>query len=189
MMSNNESTRRNLFIQKRFQSRFILGAFVVILLAGLSSALLVYWLGTDDLRAQSLSAHANLAEASDRLGLSIAIGNVVSILVAGAVAVISVLYASHKIAGPLYRFEKLCEEIGDGNLNCAINLRAKDQLHALADAFAAMVEKLRNQRKLRNDTIATLHDQLAMLRNTSSLSEEQKEIIAAMVDTLNQLDY
>jgi hypothetical protein len=89
-MNNNQPKRRHIFIKKSFQGRFILGVFAIILLSGLCSALLIYWITGNELLAQSQSAHTNIVNAGERLGLSIMIGNVISILVAGAVAVVSV---------------------------------------------------------------------------------------------------
>lgn len=46
--------------------------------------------------------------------------------------IIVVLYISHEIAGPLYRFESLCHQVGEGNLDTITYLRKKDQLQELA---------------------------------------------------------
>jgi methyl-accepting chemotaxis protein len=187
-MSNNLPTRRKIFIKKAFQARFVLGAFAVILLSGLCSALLIYWITADDLQAQSLSAHFNISQATERLGASILIGNVVAIIVAGAVAVISVLYASHRIAGPLHRFEALCEAVGSGDLDDAAQLRENDQLQELAGSFSAMVAKLRHQRGERSELIVGVHRQLSMLREGSNLTSPQQEAVMKMAELLDRLE-
>lgn len=176
--------RRNVFIKKGFQGRLILGVFGIILLAGLCSALLIYWLTGSDLEAQSLSMHAAVSSVSERLGASVVIGSLVSMLVAGIVTVISVLYATHKIAGPLYRFETLCRQIGNGNLDGITQLREKDQLKALALAFSEMVGKLREQRGLRSEVVATIYDQLSVLQGSSNLTQPQQEAVEKILDAL-----
>lgn len=183
-MSKSISKRRNVFIKKDFQGRFILGAFTLILLSGLCSALLIYLITGDDLQAQSQSAHANIVNAWERLGISILIGNVVSIVVAGAVAVISVLYASHKIAGPLYRFESLCEDVGNGNLDTITQLREKDQLQELALSFASMVAKLRERRQLRSRLITEIQQQL---EQCTQARDELPPPVYAAIARLNAL--
>lgn len=187
-MNSNLPKRRNVFIKKAFQGRLILGGFAVILLSGLCSALLIYWITGSDLLAQSQSAHLNIMTAWQRLGISILIGNMVSILIAGAVAAISVLYASHKIAGPLYRFESLCEQIGNGQLDGVAHLREKDQLQALAQAFTRMLVKLRHQRKQRAELIDTLNSQLVTLSNSPNLTLPQQETVRAMTETLGRFE-
>ena len=55
--------------------------------------------------------------------------------------------ASHIIAGPLYRFEKLCEQVGNDDLDIITAIREKDQLHDLAKAFMVMINKLSARKK------------------------------------------
>jgi methyl-accepting chemotaxis protein len=189
-MNNTVTKRRQIFIKKDFQGRFILGAFALILLAGLCSALLIYWMTGGDLQAQSQSAHANIVNAAERLGVSILIGNLVAILVAGGIAVSTVLYASHKIAGPLYRFETLCQEVGDGKLDTVTHLREHDQLQDLAVSFSNMVAKLRSRRDHRTRLIAELNRQIGLyaLNNGDALSETQHHAVAAMAALVTDLE-
>lgn len=189
-MNNTVTKRRQIFIKKDFQGRFILGAFALILLAGLCSALLIYWMTGGDLQAQSQSAHANIVNAAERLGVSILIGNLVAILIAGGIAVSSVLYASHKIAGPLYRFETLCQEVGDGKLDTVTHLREHDQLQDLALSFSNMVAKLRSRRDHRARLIAELNRQIGLyaLNNGDALSETQHHAVASMAALVTDLE-
>ncbi|OQW78736.1 MAG: hypothetical protein BVN35_03525 [Proteobacteria bacterium ST_bin11] len=189
-MNTSDSKRSRVFIKKDFQGRFILGAFALILLAGLCSALLIYWMTGGDLQAQSQSAHANIVNAAERLGISILIGNLVAILVAGGIAVSTVLYASHKIAGPLYRFETLCQEVGDGKLDTVTHLREHDQLQDLALSFSNMVAKLRSRRDHRARLLAELNRQLGLyaLNNGDALSETQHHAVASMAALVTDLE-
>ena len=189
-MNTSDSKRSRVFIKKDFQGRFILGAFALILLAGLCSALLIYWMTGGDLQAQSQSAHANIVNAAERLGISILIGNLVAILVAGGIAVSTVLYASHKIAGPLYRFETLCQEVGEGKLDTVTHLREHDQLQDLALSFSNMVAKLRSRRDHRARLLAELNRQLGLyaLNNGDALSETQHHAVASMAALVTDLE-
>ncbi|AMK75305.1 MULTISPECIES: hypothetical protein [Methylomonas] len=189
-MNNTVTKRRQIFIKKDFQGRFILGAFALILLAGLCSAALIYWMTGGDLQAQSQSAHANIVNAAERLGISILIGNLVAILVAGGIAVSTVLYASHKIAGPLYRFETLCQEVGDGKLDTVTHLRENDQLQDLALSFSNMVAKLRSRRDHRARLLAELNRQIGLyaLNSGDALSEAQHHAVASMAALVTDLE-
>ena len=63
------------------------------------------------------------------------------------------LLFSHQIAGPLYRLEKTAKEIGAGDLNIKIRLRAKDQLQDLARSMDEMAADLRGRlQKIRQET-------------------------------------
>jgi len=166
--------RKIVLIDKAFQGRFILSVLATIILFSLCSAGLLYWLISSDLNVQSQAAHINIANTWERLGLSILLSNIVAAIIAGLMAIIVVLYISHKIAGPLYRFETLCKDVGDGNLDTITCLREGDQLQELAQSFSLMVNKLRNKRTKNNELIAEMNQQLVRLKNNADLSIEQQ---------------
>jgi nitrate/nitrite-specific signal transduction histidine kinase len=186
-MTNNASKRHTVFIKKSFQGRFILNVFLLIFASGLCSALLVYWLTGGELQAQSLTAHANIMNTLEHLGISILIGNLVAILVSGGLAVFVVLYASHKIAGPLYRFEALCEQIGDGNLDAITSLREGDQLQELGTAFGEMVTKLRSRKDQRETLVAQLIGHIDQLQQDPTIITHHSAQLEQMRDALGQL--
>ncbi|CAG1022252.1 hypothetical protein IVG45_06465 [Methylomonas sp. LL1] len=187
-MNNAASQRRRVFIKKAFQARFMAGVVGLILLSSLSSALLIYWITGGDLLAQSQSAHASIVTAWERLGLSILLGNLVAVLVAGAAGVASTLYASHKIAGPLYRFETLCQEVGDGNLDPVTRLREDDQLQELAEAFSSMVTKLRERRERQAGLLVRLDQHLDVLRSCDNLNPQQRKSLEELSQVLAELN-
>ena len=119
----------------------------------------------------------NIANTWERLGLSILIGNIVAAVIAGLMAIIVVLYISHKIAGPLYRFESLCKQVGEGNLNTITHLRSNDQLQELAQSFSAMVDKLRNRREQKNKLLDDLNNEIGHLKTDSNLTPEHIDSI------------
>jgi methyl-accepting chemotaxis protein len=186
-MSTTAPKRRNVFIKKAFQARFIGGVFLLMLLSGLCSALLIYWMTGGDLQAQSESAHINIANAWARLGLSLLIGNIVAILIAGTLSVFVVMYASHKIAGPLYRFEKLCEQVGNGELDIITTIREKDQLHDLATAFLEMVNKLRARKSRQQESITSILNQIELLKVNSAQEPNQVEALEQLVQMVKHL--
>jgi hypothetical protein len=187
-MSNNTSKRRTIFIKKAFQGRFILYVLLLILLSGACSALLIYWITGGDLQAQSLTAHTNVLNALKHLGFSIFIGNLCSLLIAGGVTIFVVLFSSHKIAGPLYRIEKWCEQIGDGHLDTITPLREHDQLQELGGAFAAMTTKLRYRKTMRLQQVATITSHLEQLSRDPALSAHYSEQLEQMRLALKQLE-
>ncbi len=52
------------------------------------------------------------------------------------------IFLTHKIAGPLYRFQQSCREITTGNLAVRIKLRRFDEAKDIASTFNEMAEKL-----------------------------------------------
>ncbi|NOU23062.1 MAG: hypothetical protein HOO93_15010 [Methyloglobulus sp.] len=186
-MSNNQYQRRTVFIDKAFQGRFILGVLLLIFLSAFCSALLIYWIAGGDLQAQSNTAHMNIINTLEHLGISIFIANLVALLIAGGLAVFVALYSSHKIAGPLYRFEKLCEQVGNDQLDTITSLREGDQLQDMGKAFGGMVAKLRERKEWRLTLATKLADQLEQLQKDPALTANYAGQLGQMIETLNQL--
>lgn len=182
------SKRRTIFIKKAFQSRFIVGALGLVLLSSLSSALFIYWVTGGELQNQP--AQTGLISGWERLGLSLFLGNLVAVVVAGSAAVASALYASHKIAGPLYRFERLCEDVGSGNLDTSTQLRDGDQLQELAVSFANMRDNLRNRRDQRIRLIGEINHHIGLfaLRGGDGLLADQQNVIANLANLTTELE-
>ena len=49
-------------------------------------------------------------------------------------------FVSHKMAGPVYRFEQTCKEIAKGDFSQRVHLRKGDQFTELQDAFNTMMD-------------------------------------------------
>ena len=62
------------------------------------------------------------------------------------VVIISAI-VSHKMAGPVYRFEQTCKEIAKGDFSQRVHLRKGDQLTELQDAFNHMMDVVEDRLK------------------------------------------
>lgn len=69
------------------------------------------------------------------------------LLVLLPVVIVSVIYLTHRIAGPLVRIEKELHHIGEGNFDIRLNLRKNDELKALAGVINEMADGLRRLTK------------------------------------------
>lgn len=170
--------RRTVFIQRAFQGRFIGWMLVMILLFAVCSAFILYLLLASDLQSEARSAHLRIADTWQKLGTSIVIGNLVSALFAGICVAVVVLYISHKIAGPLYRFQKLFGEVGRGNLDMSASLRETDQMKELASAFDEMLAALRRQREER---LAAVRDAASAVQQLQALYPEESSAALARI--------
>jgi methyl-accepting chemotaxis protein len=67
----------------------------------------------------------------------------------------------HRIVGPLFRFQKAYEQIGNGDLSIRIRLRKKDYLHPEKDALNHMIEglvdKVKPVQQIGNDLLDSVH--------------------------------
>lgn len=54
---------------------------------------------------------------------------------------------SHRMAGPVYRFEQTCKEIAKGDFSQRVHLRKGDQLTDLQQAFNTMMDEVEKRLK------------------------------------------
>ena len=52
------------------------------------------------------------------------------------------LFMTHRLAGPMYRFEKYAQKIGNGELTPDLKIRKKDQFQNMVSAFNNMTQGL-----------------------------------------------
>lgn len=84
------------------------------------------------------------------------------------------VFVSHKIAGPVFRFEESAKTIANGDFSLRIRLRKGDELHDLADAFNRMTESLESIVKENNAILGRMTGVLEKTR-----AEFQKETLSA----------
>ncbi|MBK8871528.1 MAG: methyl-accepting chemotaxis protein [Elusimicrobia bacterium] len=103
--------------------------------------------------------------------------------------VIFAVLASHKLAGPIYRFERSARAVGSGDLTHRVRLRVGDELEDFRDEFNGMIESL--QRLVSQDAHVAMRvsKQLADLVNehhTGADFHRRLEQIKSDVDHLHK---
>ena len=131
MANKLSNKRRNYFIKKKFQIGFIYRFIALILLEAVLIAMLLMYVSKGTLTTAYYGTHLQIEKtAAFFLGRFIIIAAVVGIAI-GLAGLLIFIYLSHRIAGPLFRFEKTINEISDGDLSFRVNLRKADQLKSL----------------------------------------------------------
>ncbi len=176
--------RRQHFIKKSFQTNFILKVIAIILAGSLISSLLLYFLVNQELQAQYYSAHFKIRQTGQILLPSLLGTNFIVILVTSAITVSVVLYISHKIAGPLYRFEMVAREISKGNLNVSARLRQLDQLKDFSTALDEMIQSLRGSIGEISGQVEKLEVELASLRERLGEDDENVRALAQRLEEI-----
>ncbi len=100
-----------------------------------------------------------------------------------AILVAVAIYFSHKIAGPLHRFERSAEEIGQGRLNHRVHIRKDDEMHELEDGLNAMVESLQHRvaaDRFRRDEALKLLSELSAAPGSPEKIEKAREAVSAI---------
>ncbi len=103
--------------------------------------------------------------------------------------VIFAVLASHKLAGPIYRFERSARAVASGDLTHRVRLRVGDELEEFRDEFNGMIESL--QRLVSQDAHVAMRvsKQLADLvneRHSGADLHHRLEQIKSDVDHLHK---
>lgn len=161
--------RKNYFIDKDFQSRFILKFCLLVVLAAIITTGILYLVGKKSTTVAIVDSRVLVRSTADFL-LPILIQTVLVVMVIlGLATIIVTLLFSHKIAGPLYRFRKAIAEVRLGNLASNFHLRNYDQLKDLSEEVNVMIDKTREQIDLIKSDVAKLK------AKKSSISEQDIE--------------
>lgn len=135
MQDQGRNKRRNYFIDKSFQTKFILKFCLLIASASLLTGIFIYWFN----RQTTTVAFENLkvvVKSTSDFVLPIMSGVLVAVIFLAGIATIAItLFTSHKIAGPLYRLKVELTKIKSGDLSSTIRIRAEDQLQKVASEF------------------------------------------------------
>jgi len=92
---------------------------------------------------------------------------------------------SHKIAGPLYRVQKVAEEISKGNLCVKVKFRKGDEVHYLADSLNKMIDGIKDIVIEDKKVIDDLDGITEKLKNAAAGQRGLKKNVAAAIKKLN----
>lgn len=137
--------RRNYFIKKGFQARFILKFLGIVASGSALSGLFIYLLTTRNIENTFYSSHIKISSTGQLvLPTLVRVNFGIIVLVLLAVAVLT-LFISNKIAGPVYRMGKTTEKIGVQDFTADFALRSGDETIHLADSFEGMNRALKDR--------------------------------------------
>ena len=144
--SENKSLRRKqYFINSRFQTGFILKFVAVLFFGGMLSIIVTILTTQSTLTSTFVGSRLVIEKTSMAILPSVIFTTILTILVVGVVVVIITLLVSHKIAGPMFRFEQDLEEISRGNLQKKVHIRNGDQFDSVARNLNEMVVALNSR--------------------------------------------
>jgi HAMP domain-containing protein len=132
-MEHQKVVRKKFMVERGFQIRFmaviIIAMVLIALVTGMSMYTAVMQTLVNQFHGESLAViqHAITAKLFVR-----------SLLLIFAIAIISV-FISHRIAGPIYKFERIIEALAAGEKVREITLRKHDEFYRLAQAINSLI--------------------------------------------------
>ena len=162
--------RRHRFIKKEFQFKFIVKFCLLLLVGVLISTSLLLLFSQDSLT--SSFAQSRLVIKSTGLAIlpSVIYTNLIILGFMTLLTIIFTLFISHKIAGPLFRFEKELTDIGEGDLTRKVILRKNDQITEMAKCLNNMTAGL-------HEKVLAIQVELGNILKSASMQDTPKEII------------
>lgn len=95
------------------------------------------------------------------------------------------IFISHKIAGPMYRFERSAEAVKDGDLRVHFKIRKGDEMKKTASVLEEMVETLRrNMEKVKTAKDNLKKEVDAISKN---LSQEDRRCLTEIVKEIDEV--
>ena len=135
--------RRRYFIDKAFQTRFIIKFASLVVIATAISGVIVYLLARATVTTSFENSRLVIKSTADFILPSVLLASAIVIISIGFATILVSLFASHRIAGPLYRLDKDLQEVTSGNLQMKFRLRKSDEMKKLAKSLNIMVESLK----------------------------------------------
>ncbi len=132
--------RRTIFIKKNLQWRYML-MIILSVLCGLAIMTFELTATLNDL----FDAYPVLVQPIYDQFIPIAAGFFYKIAIYLLFVVLISAILSHKMAGPVYHFERVCKAIAKGDFSQRVHLRKGDQLTDLQEDFNAMMDRVEEE--------------------------------------------
>lgn len=132
--------RRTIFVKKSLQLRYM----ALIILSVLAGLLIMALELTFTLNEIFDQYPVLLQPLYDHFP-SIAYGFIYKIAIYVVFVVLISAILSHKMAGPVYRFEQTCKAVAKGDFSQRVHLRKGDQLMDLQDDFNKMMDRVEQE--------------------------------------------
>ena len=156
--------RKLLRIKNDFQQRLILQT---LMMTFISINIIIIYL--------FLGPLSEVSSPNELIGIVIAALELITIAVVYRMS----LVASHRIAGPVYVFERTLKRLAEGDLTQRVQLRSKDNFHESAEVFNQTIEELRQRIVRLQDLVDSA---LKVEEDSEELTHRLGEIRQAMAD-------
>ena len=173
--------RKNYFIDKNFQLKFILKFCIIVVVASLAIGGLLLYLASNSTTVAIENTRVTVKTTADFI-LPFIIQTLLLVTAFTAICVVFLtLFVSHSIAGPLYRLKKEIEKISQGDLTANFQVRTNDQMKSLAVSLTIMSDYLKGK-------LASFKKEISELnKDIENLPEGAKQKIEAKLKTIESI--
>ena len=179
--------RRKYFINRKFQIEFSLRFLLIIAAASIAVMLLFFYNSRGTMSVGYTGSEVKLLQTGAYFLPSLIVSTAVIVVFSCLTGAIALILLSHRLAGPLFRFQATLDELSAGNLTRRFNLRDKDQFKELADrinALSAVMDGKIGDIKSRTAEISHI---IADLRSVSASQPALKEELALPLQEMTEI--
>ena len=184
--------RRNYFIKKKFQVNFTVKFLIIILIEAFLAAGLFLYMSKGTLTTGYLGSELRIARTYDFFLPMLLLSNLIIVGISAVIGIAVLIFLSHRLAGPLYRFENILDAIKKGDLTQRFKLRENDQFVELANSINEHTDTLdKNMGHLKAGVME--FSQLASKMQTAlasdpSANKELERLLQEMSKKLQELE-
>ena len=171
--------RRKYFIKREYQGKLILSCFLFVAVIGLLFNVVLGMLSADSLTISYSNQDLQLGQTPMMLLKQLLTTNWILIIIGGGFVIFAALYLSHRVVGPLYRFEATLDTMKKGQLDTVIKLRDKDEGKELAQKindFNSLLFRSMHDISQHSEALHILIEQASKL----DLPEEEKQQLSSL---------
>ncbi len=163
--------RKNYFVKPGFQTKLTLIILLIVVIVANIVGGIIYGLLSGSVVIEQFAKILEVENQRDLLLPVILFSELVAIIIVTFIGI----FVSHTMAGPIYRFEMVLEDLASGELDSHFHLRTSDEFHELADGF--------------NDLIASLNSKVSEMKvYVSNLNNVMGEISSPKDMTVYDID-
>ena len=176
--------RKQYFINKTFQSEFVVKFCGLVIMGSAVFGIILYLFSKHALTTSFENSRLVIKSTADYIFPGLLFGGVITAIITALAAGVVVILMTHRIAGPMYRFERYINEIGSGRLYSDLKIRKKDQFQNMAGSLNKMTHDLKLGLLEVNDVSDELDKLIEELSASSSreilLREDIKRIVGEL---------
>ncbi len=186
-----KTKRKNFFINKEMQGRYMMKVFIIFAICLAVMMLIFNGMSADTLSISYEDYELILDSSPNVLWKKMASSIWIVAIFGGGVLLTSSMFLTHKLAGPMFRFEKCLKSMKEKDLTDHIKLRLGDEGTELAEHINEFNHMLGAEFEKMKDVSDRIHQDLILLKEKidDSHVEEKKRFIKLCedCDLLNNL--
>lgn len=174
--------RRNYFINKKFQTDFSIKFLVIIVIEAIMAVGLFLYLSKGTLTTGYIGSELKISRTYDFFLPMLLLSNIIIVGVTGIIGIAVLIFMSHRIAGPMFRFEKVLDEISKGDLTYKFKLRQGDQFKELEKRINELTDILDSKAGNLKSGVTEISKMLSRLQTLASAHSTDKDFERLLQD-------